>query len=131
MIKKWNNLPGSVCVELRSLPTIQVMRVDFALWLEDCKVEDCLPELLQYQIEDGDELVIEFCSGGYYDPGVCNGPVEKSYPPEGEDERIIEEIYIFHNSQKIKIDLVFWEKIETLYQGKIDEADTDEQQDQL
>lgn len=33
-------------------------------------------------------LVLPFLSSGYYDPGVTNGPPERCYPPEGDDERL-------------------------------------------
>lgn len=35
------------------------------------------------------EFGFEFDFSGYYDPGVCSGPVEHCYPPESDDERLI------------------------------------------
>jgi len=40
------------------------------------------------------ELVIEGTSSGYCDPGCTYGPPEKCYPPEGEDERTFDSIYV-------------------------------------
>lgn len=41
-----------------------------------------------------DELVLDFVSSGYYDPGVLLGAPEDCYPPEHEDERIVTGAYI-------------------------------------
>ena len=35
---------------------------------------------------DGVEYEVEYDYEGYYDPGVCSGPVERCYPPEGDHE---------------------------------------------
>jgi len=34
--------------------------------------------------ETGVSYDVEYEYEGYYDPGVCSGPVERCYPPEGE-----------------------------------------------
>ena len=44
------------------------------------------------------ELVIEGTSSGYYDPGRTYGPPEKCYPPEGEDERTFDCIYVLQHN---------------------------------
>jgi hypothetical protein len=35
-------------------------------------------------------LIIGWESVGYYDPGVRGGPIEQSYPPEGDDQRSLD-----------------------------------------
>ena len=35
---------------------------------------------------DGNEVDAEIAYSGYYDPGVCSGPIDNCYPPEGEVE---------------------------------------------
>jgi hypothetical protein len=42
----------------------------------------------------GWELIINFHSAGYYDPGRTYGPPENCYPPEGDDERTFVSAYI-------------------------------------
>ena len=44
------------------------------------------------------ELVIEGTSSGYYDPGQRYGPPEKCYPPEGNDERTFDCIYVLQHN---------------------------------
>lgn len=38
---------------------------------------------------DGNEHEVVVAYGGYSDPGVCSGPVERCYAPEGECEIIV------------------------------------------
>lgn len=42
----------------------------------------------------GWELVIEFRSRGYSDPGKLYGPPERCYPPESDDERTLVNAYL-------------------------------------
>jgi hypothetical protein len=78
-----------------------------------------------HQIGNGDELVIDFTSTGYYDPGVRSGPVESCYPPEGDDERKVEAVYIQKaNGERIPLDNVV-EEIESLFQDDIQDAEID------
>ena len=55
------------------------------------------------------EFLIGFNSQGYEDPGICTGPVENCYPPEGDEERIILSIEVLihfeetRHSLRIKI----------------------------
>ena len=66
------------------------------LWIEDGEVLSMsgkmLPDFLFLPMFEKDmltcELVIEFNSIGYYDPGQFYGPPENCYPPEHDDERI-------------------------------------------
>jgi hypothetical protein len=47
-------------------------------------------ELNKWFNRDGEiTVIIPFKSQGYYDPGICSGPPERCYPPEGEDERLL------------------------------------------
>lgn len=50
--------------------------------------------LLPFLVSDG-ELVIEFTSSGYYDPGSMYGGWQNlGSPPEGEDERLLSVAYL-------------------------------------
>lgn len=45
--------------------------------------------------EEADELIIEFRSSGYYDPGsMYGGRDHLGWPPEGDDERTLDEAYL-------------------------------------
>jgi len=85
---------------------------------------------LDCHIEDGDELVIEFESTGYYDPGVRSGPVDKCYPPEGEDDREVIDIYILRppfSRERIiyRIPKSLWPTIEELCRDEIEDVEID------
>ena len=46
------------------------------------------PEEASYQLE------IIFSSSGYNDPGQMSGSIENAYPPEGDEERIVQEVIL-------------------------------------
>lgn len=99
--------------------------VDGELWLNDKKVTEVLPCLLKYIQEDA-EFVIEFNSKGYYDPGSkYGGPDNLGSPPEGDDERLVDDIYILCNKKRTAIDKADWDSIEGFCREKIDNAEID------
>jgi hypothetical protein len=61
-------------------------------------------------------MVIEFLSSGYYDPGNNCGPMDGSYPPEGEDERVLDCITI----DGIELPKEIAEKLFDKYQEAVD-----------
>jgi hypothetical protein len=78
-IQKWSNVMGSVAL---SLDGLELSR-------------EAWNALEPFRTEDRDEcLEVEFTSSGYYDPGVTSGPVDRCYPPEGDDEREIESMQL-------------------------------------
>jgi len=88
----WSNVPGTFPVEL------------FIADGEVCDADDVVPEILwPFVMEDGCELIIEFRSSGYYDPGRTYGDPDDCYPPEGDDERLVDEVYLFLDNEKIKL----------------------------
>lgn len=74
-IKRWRGVEGTYAKEVGELPS---------------HVRHHLPK----EVDDSWELVIEFESEGYYDPGRLTGPPEDSYPPEGEEERTLVSAYV-------------------------------------
>jgi hypothetical protein len=58
------------------------------------------------------EIMCDVSGGGYWDPGVCSGPVESCYPPEGDFE-----ITEFSNPAGIK-----WEQLTKDEQEAIEAA---------
>ena len=82
--QRWINVSGvlSVNVEIGDDGHVWDLDGDWELPMLDGLLDD---------LESGpSDLAIEFSSSGYYDPGVCSGPVERCYPPEGIDERTLD-----------------------------------------
>ena len=54
------------------------------------------PSSFEWEREEGEQLILYRISGSVedYDPGVCSGPVENCYPPEGGDAEIEEIVRI-------------------------------------
>jgi hypothetical protein len=141
--RKWSRVPGTVSVEMWWIPPrpgkgfwgiVELYFWPILYWFRSKQLllgklvaNDYLPGLLAYrkQIEDGDELVIEFESSGYYDPGKTYGPPENCYPPEGDDEREVTDVYIFSDGHRYAIDQSLWEDIEELFRDQIEEAEID------
>lgn len=79
MKRKWNKVPGKIRIEL--------YRHEGAIY--DARKDRKLPAFLN-GLQDDAELVIDFTSSGYYDPGsMYGGPDNLGYPPEGDDERLL------------------------------------------
>ena len=79
--------------------------------------EDLAEELAPYLLDKTEAtLTIHFLSSGYYDSGCTSGPPENCYPPEGEDERILD--WIEADGQELPQDLAarLFEK----FQDKVD-----------
>jgi hypothetical protein len=64
------------------------------------------------------EMEIEWSYKGYEDPGVCSGPPERCYPPEGEDERTIEDVKINGVSLPRQVRTVLDEILQPLIEGE-------------
>lgn len=70
------------------------------------------PASFEWEREEGEELVLYRVSGSVedYDPGVCSGPVERCYPPEGGEAEIHEVIRIDEDGNETEVD---WDKVFT------------------
>ncbi len=75
---------------------------------------------------------VNFSSSGYYDPGVCSGPPERCYPPEGSDERTIDSVDItppivgapgYDNRHRVVLDDQEAGAIFDRYEDKINDQD--------
>jgi hypothetical protein len=114
--QQWKNRPGLISKELR-------LQGDELL--VDEEVADCLKSC-RHQIDDGDELVIEFVSTGYYDQGVVSGPPERCHPPECEDERTITSVYIQKRDKCVFLNA---EELEDFFDDDIYKAEIDIDED--
>ncbi len=110
-VKRWNNISGSCLVSGiycdNSDDDDDIVKEGLRNTIEPEMGDDWSEPIVtaihnvtanKYALEHGDEieLVIDFLSNGYHDPGRCSGPPEDCYPPEGEDEREIEDAHIRH-----------------------------------
>ena len=61
---------------------------------------------MEWEREEGEDLVLYRVSGSVsdYDPGVCSGPVERCYPPEGGEAEIEEIIRIDEDGNETVVD---------------------------
>ena len=116
-IKRWNNVCDSISKEFE---------------IKEGKVFDLygkeIPALNGIKLPEYGEIIIGFSSSGYSDPGICSGPVERCYPPEGDEERTMEEVYISipDSKQKIKLPLSVQEQVYAQYEEEVMEADLPE-----
>jgi hypothetical protein len=86
--QRWKNVPGHFAVCFSQTAE--------GPWLDDD--DKPLPPELVAEVkrifrppwEECFELVINFRCSGFYDPGQLSGPPERCYPPEGEDERLLD-----------------------------------------
>lgn len=87
MKTQWRNVAGTYSIEIY---THELRAYD-----TDDQELSCLSAFcFVHGIADG-ELIIEFNSSGYNDPGsMYGGPDNLGYPPEGDDERLLDACYI-------------------------------------
>lgn len=114
MKRSWKNLEGTFAVEIQLLANLETG----GHHVQDIDGFRELPaDLVSYFVGTNDlELVITFLSSGYYDPGIYSGPMDGSYPAEGDDERVLDSVVI--GDRELPKDLA--EKIFDLYQEEID-----------
>ena len=78
-------------------------------------------------IRQGDtEMIIDFASSGYNDPGRIHGPVETSYPPESSDERTVKRVTFLVGGQLVgELPPQLLRTVEQEYQKEINESEMD------
>jgi len=83
-------------------------------------------------IKQGDaEMIIDFASSGYNDPGRPGGPVETSYPPESSDERTVKGVTFLSGGQLVgELNPQLFGTVEQEYQKEINEAAMDTYSDE-
>lgn len=89
---KWSNVPGAFHLEIgRFNGAVRRLDTDKAI--------ECLEPFVGFfprQADEGDlTLVVNWRSSGYYDPGSMYGGRDNlGHPPEGEDERTLDDAYL-------------------------------------
>lgn len=90
MIERWDNVPGEFTIEF-----YQSGRRFLDVW--ECKpVHPVVGRYLKH-LGPGEhgELVIRFMASGYHDSGSMYGGSDNlGWPPEGDEERVITEVFI-------------------------------------
>jgi hypothetical protein len=101
-VTRWKNRRGEY-------PVVIGLHADTGIWTDDR--DKPIPSELQAAMGDyaevdeaggAAELVIEYSSSGYDDPGRFDGPAEKCYPPEGDDERLVTGAVVIDSTTKVK-----------------------------
>lgn len=112
MIRRWRDVPGSIAVEI---------------YFADGKVYDArddkeVPELASVVKDDKSyELVINFRSTGYYDPGSMYGGWQNlGNPPEGDDERTLDVAYLTCDKQRIELPQDVQQQLLERFQDRVD-----------
>jgi hypothetical protein len=104
--QRWRNVAGKFIIEcgLTDAGPVDV---------QERKLPDALASFLT--AHEFDELVIEFRSSGYDDPGQTCGDPDDCYPPEGDDERTVTAITL--SGEPVPREL--WDAIEDMYADEI------------
>jgi len=112
MKNKWKNAPGSFAIELEYQPEVGVFDLN----------GKHLPMLNGFLKSDG-ELIINWLSSGYYDSGSMYGGSDNlGWPPEGNDERTLNNAYI-HADSTIDLPKEVQQALFDVYEEKIMDQD--------
>ncbi|MHC4091695.1 MAG: hypothetical protein ACYSVY_15745 [Planctomycetota bacterium] len=118
--RQWRDVPVSLSVNVHW---------DFAigtLWDDDS--DRPVSHVLPVEGAMADEMVIDFRSSGYYDPGQMYGPPENCYPPEEDDERIVEAVTMhWENGAMIQLSREAVDNIGELFEDQIRDVELDEE----
>ncbi len=123
-IKRWNNVPGSITIELSFNPVGEPP-------IYDITFNRPLPESVSREIrglvpEHGRvELVVNYASSGYDDPGSTYNP-DTAYPPEGDNENIVTSVELITESGKRELSPQAMKDLELAYQEEINSEDPTE-----
>ena len=119
--RQWKNVPGRVSAE--------IIRDDY--WYDTGRITKVFPPSVSAELDAiipqpwdaaEPELVIDFLSSGWYDPGKTTGPPERCYPPEGGDERLLDgavTVTFDRNRQKRYLSKSSSEALFDLYEDEI------------
>jgi|APSaa5957512535_1039671.scaffolds.fasta_scaffold181764_1 hypothetical protein len=85
----WSNVAGQFSIEI-------YVSCKSVLDINDNIIPELQEQLLYFSdADDTAELIIDFRSSGYDDPGsMYGGPDNLGYAPEGDDERLLETAYL-------------------------------------
>jgi hypothetical protein len=124
MITKWDNVQGTYVLEFYQDQDGRFLDV----W-EQHEVHAIVRKYLKRLSDDEHgELVIKFAASGYHDTGSMYGGADNlGWAPEGDEERIIIDVFIETESKTIKIDTDDWPILADDFQEGIYEVELDYQ----
>jgi hypothetical protein len=96
-IERWSNISGQYSFDCSFVNGILIDSQDKEL---PSFISENLKELFPVGDNDDFQVVINFLSEGYYDPGRTYGDPEFCYPPEGEDNRTLDGLIEVHYLQE-------------------------------
>ena len=127
MIRRWKNVLGGLCVVLKA-PGAECGWAnengdEFPQAMQDV-LGDLIPDAGYY---DGNvyELDMSFLSSGYDDPGRTYGEPEDCYPPESEDERVLNYLALWVEKDPYPIPEEAWHEFENWYCDDIFQVEID------
>lgn len=117
--RRWSNVPGSITRELYLHDGVALDAHD-----EDRELPAELAAFVP--ADESTELVVAFQSSGYYDPGSMYGGWQNlGSPPEGEDERTLDEAYLLVNDQRVKLPQELQHALFSVYESEVNEQEID------
>lgn len=119
MKTSWQNVNGQFSIE--------IYVHDSAVWdIDNKELTVLLPQRLFFCEDDTAELIIDFISTGYNDTGsIYGGPDNLGYPPEGDDERLLESACLLLNGVELILTKKQQETLFGLYELAIDDVELD------
>ena len=130
-VERWNKVPGSFSIEINIGEEGNLFDItndiDLSGQLQSAIIKDVSTIPIRLDSEDQIELVIDFESTGYRDPGSMHGgPDQLGWPPEGDDERIVTNVTLIVNGKPIgELSDEVKKTIEGEYEDIINEIDLD------
>ena len=105
-IRKWSGVDGH-----------------FSLQVDPADFSELLPDVMRV-VDLGETVTLEvdFESRGYYDPGRTYGDPYNCYPPEGEDERTLVDLWFEVNGKRVRVPRSLEQKIFDHFLERISEV---------
>lgn len=121
---KWSNVAGQFSIEIY-IADKQILDIN------DNPIPELMPQSLYFSNEDDTaELIIDFTSSGYDDPGsMYGGPDNLGYPPEGDDERLLESAHLLLDDAELKLTKEQQDKLFDRYEDEINDVELEAEDD--
>jgi hypothetical protein len=120
----WTNVAGQFSIEIY-VDKKQILDID------DNPIPELMPQRLYFSDEDdAAELIIDFRSSGYDDPGsMYGGPDNLGYPPEGDDERLLESAHLKLDGVELELTKEQQDKLFDRYEDEIHDVELEAEDD--
>ena len=125
--ERWKDSPGDIVINLLESWTDGVYDDS-----NDKDISETLSSIILKIVpievikQGNTEMIIDFTSSGYNDPGRTHGPPETSYPPESSDERSVESVKFLVNGKLVgELPKEYIGIVEQEYQQEISQTNID------